>query len=233
LQQKIAATRARLAEFDARKAQVDQIVVGYQLAQFEALGEALETCLALRLEYLRLRARRSGSKADREAEQRAQADFDASRLPAADDGDALAGFDEETREELKKRYRSAAMRCHPDRVGDTDKAAAQAIFLRVQQAYRSGDLPALRALCRQIDEGLSSVCASMPASGASALRRVLSELQDQAADLILAIQMVQLDPLYRKACRPDDWPAEFTAMRTSLDAECEHLRWQIRIYGGA
>ena len=65
--------------------------------------------------------------------------------------------------------------------------------------------------------------------GCELLRRHLSDLQDHAADLILAVQSAQLDPLYRKAIHPADWDAEFAEIRERLEGECDVLQRQIRI----
>ena len=59
-----------------------------------------------------------------------------------------------------------------------------------------------------------------------ALRQRLSDLQDHAADLILAVQSSQLDPLYRKAICPAEWEADFAEARERLEEECEALERQ-------
>ena len=147
----------------------------------------------------------------------------------AEEGDALQALDDATRAELKQHYRSAAMRCHPDRVADADKAGAGAIFLRVQQAYRSADLPALLALCRELDHGLGGARGSAQADSGDALRRQLDALVDEVTELILAGQNARLDPQYRQAFHRESWAGEFAEMRARLEAECDDLRWQIRV----
>jgi|GEM_PF-1730293 len=228
LRERIAAARMRMDELVARKAEMDQAILNFQIAQYEALGETLETCLGLRLEYLRLKAERSGSDEDQRAAREAEAEFDACQATAADEGDALQALGDEERAELKQRYRSAAMRCHPDRVADADKTDAGALFLRVQQAYRAADLPALRALCRELDAGHSHL-GGAAVVGIDALRRELNEIHDHTADLMLAIQTARLDPQYRKAYHPESWPTDFAEARAHLEAECDELRWNIRV----
>lgn len=230
LSARVAALEARIAELATRKAAMEGAVLSFQLAQYEAVGDALENCLRLRLEYLRLQAARSGSDDDRRAERAAAADYEACHPSWGEAGEGLADLDEATQVELKQRYRAAAMRCHPDRVPEAEKNTAGALFQRVQQAYRSGDLVALRAICLEMggEGSISGRAGGSAADGGDALRRLLSDLQDHAADLILAIQTRQLDPDYRKALQPDAWAEEFSEVRARLEEECAELARRIR-----
>ena len=54
-----------------------------------------------------------------------------------------------------------------------------------------------------------------------------AKLQVQVADLMLAVQTLQLDPGYRKAVQVERWEADFAAARACFEAECEALRAQI------
>ncbi len=227
LRDKLAAAVGRLDDLSARKADIDQTLLAFQIAQYEALGPTLEACLALRCEYLQLKAERSGAAADIRAAREAAAEYEACQM-ASDGDEALHELDDAARAELRQRYRSAAMRCHPDRVAEADQPAAAALFVRVQQAYRSADLPALRALCRGLDAGNAGAADGRSGDGADELRRRLNEVHDQTADLMVAIQTARLDPQYRQAYHPEDWAALFAATRTRLESECDTLRWQIR-----
>ena len=57
------------------------------------------------------------------------------------------------------------MRCHPDRVAETDKAAAHERFQRAQRAYRDRDTGALYALLRELDAQLTATLAQLHAAG--------------------------------------------------------------------
>lgn len=227
LNRKIAGLEARVAELAARKAGMDETLLSFQIAQYQALGATLETTLRLRLTCLRLQAARSGDPADIQAEQDAAADYQACQPDPEAAATALDGLDEADRAELRQRYRSAAMRCHPDRVSEADKAVAGTRFQKLQEAYRAGDLAALRAVCCELDGLGERRDGGGTLAGVDSLKRRLSDLQDHAADLILAVQSGQLDPVYRKALRPADWEAEFADMRARLEGECEALQRRI------
>lgn len=111
--------------------------------------------LHLRREYWRLRAGCSRTEAD----QAAQAEAEADQAEFQRDQEAFeraprpATLDADQQQELKRLYREAVMRCHPDRVTEADRAAARAIFVQVQQAYQQGNLDTLNRLHRHLTEG--------------------------------------------------------------------------------
>jgi hypothetical protein len=56
-------------------------------------------------------------------------------------------------------------------------------------------------------------------------------LQIQVADLMLAVQTLQLDPAYRQAVQVERGEANFAEARAGFEAECEALRAQIARLG--
>lgn len=218
---------ARLADMEAR-------VHDFERRQYRALGELLGECLRLRREYLRLLATRSNAAADRERAQAADAEFEAYRQTTADTAAPPPELDEEAQHELRRLYRAAVMRCHPDRVGEAERQAANTAFLHVQQAYRTHDLAALRRVLAELD-AQSVPAAPMPAADAvgDRLRHRVSRLQIEVADLILAVQTLQLSDHYREVLQAGDDDTVFRSARESFEAECAQLRAQIAALGGS
>lgn len=106
------------------------------------------------------------------------------------------------------------------------------MFLRVQAAYQARDLQGLRAITAELAGWAAGTAkpgttdaGAAPASGG--VRRRVTELQHKVADLILAVQTLQLDPAYRKALQVEHWDTHFAAARAGFEAECEALRAQI------
>jgi hypothetical protein len=228
--------QAQMLDFTARLADMEQQVRSYEQHQFLALGDVVGECLRLRQEYLSLEAARSGSTADREQARQADADFDAYRRSIEHTPTPLPELDDDEQDELRRLYRAAAMRCHPDRAEEAERAEAHDVFLRVQAAYQARDLDGLRSItaelagwARESDEASPAQAGTVPAS--SAVRRRVAELQIQVADLMLAVQTLQLDPAYRQAVQVERWEANFAEARAGFEAECEALRAQIARLG--
>jgi hypothetical protein len=228
LEAKGAKLESQLAELSARRAEMAECMEQFELAQYQALGAAVEECLRLRHRLMHLLARRSDDPDDRAAEAAAEAEFRAYRS-VCDEATTRPELDEADQEELKRLYRAAAMACHPDRVEEPRREAAHGLFLRVQQAYRQGDLMALRTLQGDIGGTLPAGAAAPPTP--SGLKARIARLQEQVADLILAIQTLQLDPRYRQAARTEEWQPFFAAARGRFEAECDDLRRRIRALG--
>lgn len=217
-------------ELTTRLADMQQQLRRYEQQQYLALGEIVGECLRLRQEYLSLKAARSGSAADREQARQADEDFDAYRRSTEHTAAPLPELDDDEQDELRRLYRAAAMRCHPDRAAETERAQAHEIFLRVQAAYQACDLEGLRGITAEL-AGLArhaqDTAAAMEGAAGSGVRRRVAELQTQVADLILAVQTLQLDPNYRQAVQVDCWASNFAEARAGFEAECEALRRQI------
>jgi hypothetical protein len=226
--------QGQMLDLTTRLADMEQQVRSYEQHQYQALGEVVSECLRLRQEYHSLKAARSGAAADRERARQADEDFDAYRRSTEQAAAPLPELDEDEQDELRRLYRAAAMRCHPDRAAEAERTEAHEIFLRVQAAYQACDLAGLRSitaelagLARRDEVAGTAEPAAAPAS--SAVRRRVAELQVQVADLILAVQTLQLDPAYRQALHVERWEAQFADARARFEAECETLREQIAI----
>ena len=223
--------KTQLAEFSARRAEMAERVAQFELAQYQALGAVVEECLRLRLRLMQLQAARSGGADDRAAEVAAEAEFQAYRS-VCEEATARPELSDADQEELKRMYRTAAMACHPDRVEASRRDAAHGLFQRLQQAYRQGDLATLRTLQGEIAGSLGGG-AEVATEDVGVLKNQVRQLQDQVADLILAIQTLQLDPNYRQAARQEEWEPFFAAVRARFEQECEDLRRRIRALGEA
>ena len=118
-------------------------------------------------EYLDLKAERSGAAADREQARQAEADFDAYRRSTAHTPAPRPELDDDEQDELRRLYRAAAVRCHPDRA-EAERAEAHDVFLRVQAAYQARDLAGLRAITAELAGGRASATTGAPQAGSAA-----------------------------------------------------------------
>jgi regulator of replication initiation timing len=224
--------QAQMLDLTNRLADMEQQVRSYEQHQYLALGEVVGECLRLRNEYLSLRAALTRAAADREEARQAAEDFDAYRSGTAQTAAPPPELDDDERDELRRLYRAAVMLCHPDRAEEAERAEAHDMFLRVQAAYQACDLTALRGLGAELsgwvrEAGEEDPAEKVAAPAGGALRRRVAELQTSVADLILAVQTLQLDPAYRQAVQVERWEADFAEARARFEAECEALREQI------
>ena len=82
----------------------------------------------------------------------------------------------------------------------------------------------LRAIVGELDSAPLPGRASDATEDSEALRKSLSALRSRAADLILAVQTLQLDPDYRRALDEGGWQAYFDEAHAGFEHECALLR---------
>lgn len=220
---KISGVESMLAELVARQADMQQLMQDFQLRQYQSLGDCLAEVLRLRHEHAQRVAARSGLAEDEARARRAAEDLAGFNDTLAVAHEPPPALDDDARDELKRLYRAVAMRCHPDRVGEADKALAHERFQLASTAYRNHDLAGLNALLAEIEREAGAVARPAAPPAAELSKRLLA-MRNAAADLILAIQTLQLEPDYRRALARDDWDDYFDSARASFEQECEALR---------
>lgn len=125
--------------------------------------------------------------------------------------------------ELKRLYRKASMKCHPDRVVDELHDQAQAIFLELTEAYKNNDLDQLRAISEQLNNNRMA-----DKSEVLTERKKLESTRKGLIDK-LAEWNAQLDELMRQPNSKvinaiDDWDDYFSETRELLEDQLFRLR---------
>jgi hypothetical protein len=215
----------QLVAFAAEQAELDRLIREFDRRRQEALGSVLVEYLRLRHEILRRKAARSGRPDDREAE--ASAAEDLSRFREASEAVAKEPhapiLTDEARAELKQLFRAAALRCHPDRVADADKAVAQGIFIRIQEAYSCGDLETLRKIHRHLAQGRPFADEVRGVTEVDKLRQTIARLSLQVAEALRAVRSLRASETYRTLAPLSDWEEYFVTSRRRLESEIDRL----------
>ena len=110
------------------------------------------------------------------------------------------------------------MRCHPDRVAEADKVAAQERFQRLQRAYRDHDLEGLRGLLRELDEDPDAAAGESGPEAAAALTRCLSALRVATACTMKSGPAAQLASLPQDGRFVVEHPSGVTEILIETDA---------------
>ena len=133
----------------------------------------------------------------------------------------------EQQAELKRLFQQANMLCHPDRVSETDKQQAQAIFAQVQQARKNADLATLRRLHKNLKEGRPfDDLAEMPTE-VDQLRRQVARLRLEVERYITAIHELRKTDTFQTLSALTDWDSHFAEARQQLESECEKFRAEL------
>lgn len=241
----------RLAGLSDEKADLERRLIAFNCRHDDALGELIRRLLEAQARLARLRANRKLRQARVTEAAADEAEVAAGEAKAAEDAfqeyskqheelqDAvpLPRLDEAAERDLKAFYRKACMLCHPDKVSEASKSAAQQVFLELQCAYKSNDLATVKQIYETLQSGIALQPRFAALSEAAALRAAIAELE-HAVDLVAAelIALQNSDGVQLMEMAGDSetqWQAffkqqgrqlekEITLVEASVSAEMEH-----------
>jgi hypothetical protein len=208
--------RERLARRQQEKAEMERQVHAVQRRYQEEVAPLKEKVLRLQMERLRRAAQRNMRSARyRNAyhdAQRAYETFRDERPPPADPA---------APDDLKRRYRAASKRCHPDVVPEPYRAQAAATFQALESAYQAGHARAVRAIADALEQwGFPGI----PATGEHADERGGPELRRAVSALETAIASLRERDAYQALADAEDVDAALRAQKEGLRQVLAELR---------
>jgi hypothetical protein len=190
-EQEAARLRDRLAEVEAEQATLEAELNAFDAEYVREVVIVQAELHAVEAKLLRLVADRSGADDDALAADAAGArayETSAAVKAVPSAGPIPTG-------DLKKLFRDAAKRMHPDLAPDADaREHAEAFMKRLNQAYRAGDAEAIADLLRQWE---ASPFAVAPAGDAPAAARRVTALQAAVARAERRLEEVRSSQLAR------------------------------------
>jgi hypothetical protein len=196
--------RTRLARRQQEKAELERDLHAAQRRYREEVAPLKEKVLRLQMERLRRAAQRHMRSArHRNAYHDAQRAYEAFR-------DERPSPDPETPGDLKRRYRAASKRCHPDVVPEPFRAQAAATFQALESAYQAGHTRAVRAIADALEQwGFPTADEGADERGGAELRRAVSGLE-------AAIEGLRATDAYRALADAEDVDAALRAQKEGL-----------------
>ncbi len=219
----------RLESLSDEKGDLDRRLITFNRRHDDALGDLIQRILKARAELARLLA--ADRKNDKEREE-AQADAQEAEEAYQDYSrqheelqreKPLPKLDEEAEREIKSLYRRACGLCHPDKVPEEKKAAAHRVFVELQDAYKSNDLPRLRKIYEALKAGGIPETRSTALSEVEALKAAIAELEYAIARLVAELKALQASDGTRlmdtAGATEADWQGFFEQQRETLEIE--------------
>lgn len=240
LEQELEHVRRELAETEAEQAELVHRLARFEAAQTEALGDRLQRLLELRVELKRLRVLatpesvRAQATADYERAQQDRDEFSESQQEQkARAAKTDWKLNEEEQRELKRLFREASKRCHPDVVAEEKRTAAANIFRELHEAYENGNLVQVRTIAEKTRLGLfDETEGPLQSKDPQAKERLRSRIQ--SARQALATIRESLEVLRAStACQTmegnPNWSAYFGTQAARIDLEIERISKEITI----
>lgn len=132
-------------------------------------------------------------------------------------------LDAREQKELKKLYRRASMKCHPDRVVDELHDQAQAIFLELNEAYKNNDLEQLRAITEQLNNNRMADKSEV-LTERKKLESTRKGLMDKLAEWAGELDKLLRQPNSKTINAINDWDDYFEETRGLLEDQLFRLR---------
>ena len=129
--------------------------------------------------------------------------------------------------ELKKKFRKATVLCHPDKVADEFKEAAQRIFIELKQAYDANDLKKVTGILDDLEKGNFFKTKSETVQERDMLRAAIAKLKRQINILETDIVTIKETDTFKTIVSIEDWDDYFERTKERLRRELEELQLEI------
>jgi len=130
----------------------------------------------------------------------------------------------EQKAELKKKFRKASVLCHPDKVSDEYKEAAQRIFIDLKQAYDVNNLEKIDIILNDLEKMNYFKTRSESVTEKDLLTSAIAKLHHQIKALESEIITIKQSDTYKVISTIEDWDEYFKTIKIKLQEELEELK---------
>jgi hypothetical protein len=136
---------------------------------------------------------------------------------------------DEEKTELKKKFRKASFLCHPDKVDDEFKVAAEKIFVELKAAYEANDLKKVTEILNNLEKGKFFKLMSDTISEKEKLLSAISVLRMKIKTLEDDIIVIKQSETYKTIINIADWDFYFKKTKDLLEQELQELKLEIKL----
>lgn len=206
----------KLYAYDNEKIELEKLLADFQHKHATELGDLI-------LEILRLRKIKYKDDKDKfeeaendERQYRSHIDLEKEKI--------IFDLTEAEKAELKKKFRRATILCHPDKVGEEFKEAAEKIFIELKQAYDRNDLKRVSEILEELEKGNYFKTTSETTLEKDLLKIAVEKLRKQLEILEQQIISIKESETYRTILEIKDWALYFRETKEKLQQELKLLK---------
>ncbi len=206
----------QLNAFDNEKIELEKILSEFQHRHSIELGKII-------LEILKLR--KIKFKDDKKKYEEAENDFKQYNENYQKEKEKKQ-FDlsDNEKAELKQKFRKATFLCHPDKVGEKFKDAAQKSFIELKAAYDANDLKKVTEILNELEKGDNFKTISDTVSEKEKLKAALAKLRRQIKILENELVTIKNSETFKTIISISDWNRYFSETKEKLGKELDELR---------
>ena len=133
----------------------------------------------------------------------------------------------EEKAELKKNFRKATTLCHPDKVSDEHKAAAQQQFIELKKAYDEQDIERVNQILRELQTNPSFGSQADTVTEKEKLKTALVKLKRKLQELEKQIIELKESETFTTINAIQNWDTYFAETKTQLEEELQNLTLEL------
>jgi hypothetical protein len=209
----------KLNAFDNEKIELEKLLSEFQHRHTIELGNIILEILKLRkLKFNSDKAKYEEAEND-ERQYREQVNIEKER--------EVFELTEEDKKELKKKFRKATFLCHPDKVNDEFKEAAQQIFIELKAAYDVNNLKKVTEILNDLEKVNYFKSKSETVSKKDLLKAAIAELHRRIKTLETEIITIKQSDTFKTTISISDWDEYFRITKEKLQRELDELSLEI------
>lgn len=210
-----------ITALENERATILKIIADFIHSYTLAFGDILSRILQLKVEKLK----KQGNTRRSEEFEKAQKEYKDFRQQYNEEkGKEIYDLSPQEQEDLKKKYRKAAMLCHPDRFTDEEmKAKAQNVFIQLDEAYKKNDLKKVREILEKLEQGNFDIGEPGTINNKARLLERLDYLRSRLTEIKEELQELLMNKQYRDVIAINNMNTFFDEEKVRLEKELKDL----------
>jgi len=209
----------QLNAFDNEKIELEKLLSEFQHRHAIELGNIILEILRLR--KIKFKANRAKYEEAENDERQYQEQVNEEK------GKEVYELTEDEKNEHKRTFRKATVLCHPDKVSDEFKVAAQEVFIELKAAYDKNDLKKVSEIFSDLEKGNYFKYRSETVLEADLLKVAIAQLRRQIKTLETEIITIKQSDTYKTISSIVDWDEYFSITKGKLQSELGELKIEI------
>ncbi len=210
---------------DNEQQEVERIVRNYTHQFNQHLGSLLEEILTMKRQYAE-QHRHENEFTEQEYQEAKQREEQFHEERVKEEKEGYIELNEEQKDDLKKLYREAILKCHPDKVSEEMQEKASELTKQLNDAYKKQDIETVKQILAELKSGILSSTVKAEEKTIERIQEKLEYLKNKLKIQIQNLKANKEDKTFVTASTYQDDPEHFVNLKTELEKEHEFWRKQ-------
>lgn len=210
---------------DNEQQEVERIVRNYTHQFNQHLGSLLEEILTMKRHYAE-QHRHENEFTEQEYQEAKQREEQFHEERVKEEKEGYIELNEEQKDDLKKLYREAILKCHPDKVSEELQEKASELTKQLNDAYRKQDIETVKQILADLKNGILNSKEKAEEKTIERIQEKLEYLKNKLESQIQNLKANKEDKTFVTASTYYIDPNHFETLKTELEKEHEFWKQQ-------